>query len=179
LPEPAGAPGCSRARAQASWNSRHRKGGAHRIDTVTLADTYRQPVFRQESRQPHLWEWTRLADGQWTHAGRELTPGGVRSDREGVGVGRPGGRTSEFRFLRRNRNSRITKGVGSCAEEAVRLRARRCQQLRGTEETEAFCHDGGRGGDGLGWRRRSGAMHESTCNAPWVGAGTGPVLSGR
>jgi hypothetical protein len=40
---------------------------------VTLADTYRLPVFRQELRYRHFWEWTTLAENQWTHDGRKLT----------------------------------------------------------------------------------------------------------
>jgi predicted alpha/beta-hydrolase family hydrolase len=40
---------------------------------VTLAGNYRLPVFRQEFHQRHLWEWTTLAENQWTHDGRKLT----------------------------------------------------------------------------------------------------------
>jgi hypothetical protein len=40
---------------------------------VTLADNYRLPVFRQEFHQRHPWEWTTLAENQWTHNERKLT----------------------------------------------------------------------------------------------------------
>jgi hypothetical protein len=40
---------------------------------VTLADTYRLLVIRQEFPYRHLWEWTALAENQWTHDGRKLT----------------------------------------------------------------------------------------------------------
>jgi hypothetical protein len=41
---------------------------------VTLADTYRLPDLRRESRYRHLKEWTTLAENRWTHDRRKLTP---------------------------------------------------------------------------------------------------------
>ena len=41
---------------------------------MILAGTYRLPVSRQEFRYRHFWEWTTLAENQWTHDGRKLTP---------------------------------------------------------------------------------------------------------
>jgi hypothetical protein len=41
---------------------------------MTLAGTYRLPVFHLESHQRHLCKWTTLAENRWTHHGRKLTP---------------------------------------------------------------------------------------------------------
>lgn len=44
---------------------------------MTLADTYRLPDSRQESRYRHLKEWTTLAENRWTHDARKLTLGAM------------------------------------------------------------------------------------------------------
>jgi hypothetical protein len=79
---------------------------------VTLAGTYRLPVFRQESRYRHLKEWTTLAENQWTHDGRKLTPSSRRGLAEVFGTWERISSGQSFRLARQSRQPAAETRIG-------------------------------------------------------------------